>query len=196
MRLLNYSVAILVLLSVPEKRVYGQASPTATRDVGLSAFGLLSGVDTGFNTSKNLSLTVGADIGLQPHWGLYPSLELRGTVPIASGDIASQKNFLAGIKVGRPYGRVTPYVNFLAGRAEFRYQNYPLTPDYSTYYIQSVSNLFSPGGGVDFAISNPLSLKLDGQVGLYSTPVTTSGRGVMTSGSVGLSYRFSFGRAR
>jgi hypothetical protein len=143
-----------------------------------------------------LSFTAGADIGFQPHWGLYPSLEIRGTVPLASGDVASQKNFLAGVQLSKPYGRFTPYVNFLGGRTEFRYNSFPFTPDFSTYYVQSTSNLFSPGGGVDFTISRQVSLKADAQFGLYSSPVVASGRGVLSSVSVGLDYRFSFGRAR
>lgn len=194
MRLLKYSIATLALSIALCGRMSAQASPTATRDVSVSAFGMLSGVHTGFDSSKNLSLTAGADIGFQPHWGLYPSLEIRGTVPLASGDVASQKNLLAGLKLAKPYGRITPYVNFLAGRTEFRYKTFPVTPDYSTYYVQSTSNLFSPGGGVDFSISNQLSFKLDAQAGLYSSPVTISGRGILSSVSVGLNYRFSFER--
>ncbi len=69
LRLLKYSVATLALFSLLDGRVYAQASPTATRDVSLSAFGLLSGVDTGFDSSKNLSLTAGADIGFLPPLG-------------------------------------------------------------------------------------------------------------------------------
>jgi hypothetical protein len=191
LRLLKYSVATLALVGVLCGRAYAQASPTATREVGLSAFGLVSGVHTGFDSSKNLSLTAGADLGFQPHCGLYPALEIRGTLPLASGDVASQKNFLAGLKLEKPYGRVTPYVNFLVGRTEFRYKTFPFTPDFSSYYVQSTSNLFSPGGGVDFSISDQLSFKLDAQVGLYSSPVTVSGRGVQSSVSVGLNYRFA-----
>jgi hypothetical protein len=157
---------------------------------------LLSGVNTGYDSSRNLSLTAGTDVGFQPHWGLYPSLEIRGSVPLASGDVASQKNFMAGVKLSKPYGRVTPYFNFLAGRTEFRYKNFPFTPDFSTYYVQSTSNLLSPGGGVDFAISRQISFKADAQLGLYSSPVAASGRGVLSSVSVGLNYRFSLDRSR
>ncbi len=196
LRLLKYYVASLALFSLLSGRVYAQASPTATRDINVSTFGILSGVHTGFESSKNLSFTAGADIGFLPHWGLYPSLEIRGTIPLASGNAASQKNLLAGLKLAKPYGRITPYVNFLVGRAEFRYKTYPLTPDYSNYYVQSTSNLFSPGGGVDFSVSNQLSFKVDAQVGLYSSPVTPSGRGVLSSVSIGLNYRFSFERKR
>ena len=194
--MLKYFIVPVTLFITLCGRADAQASPTATREIGLSAFGVLSGIHTGFESSKNLSLTAGADISFHPFRGIYPSLEIRGTAPLASGNLASQKNLLAGLKLAKPYGRVTPYANFLAGRTEFRYKTFPLTPDFSTYYVQSTSNLFSPGGGVDFSISNQLSFKLDAQVGFYSSPVTTSGRSVLSSVSAGFSYRFSFDRRR
>lgn len=192
MRSFRYLVIAFVVMGIAWNRGAAQARPTATTSISLSGFGLLSEVNTGFESSKNLSLTTGANISLQPRFGLYPSLELRGTLPLASGNVASQKNIMGGIKLSKFYGPLHPYVNFLAGRAEFRYQTFPVTPDYSSYYVQSTSNIFSPGGGVDFQVSSQLAFKFDAQFGLYSSPVTASGRGVVSSISAGLSYHFSF----
>lgn len=168
-----------------------QAVPTATQTFQLSAFGGASGVFTDLEGGHNLSITAGIDFAFLSLHGFHPAVELRGTYPIDSGTISSQKDILGGLRVDRQYRYVRPYVDFLVGRGEIDYQNGGFVSGPLTY-LSTSTTVYSPGGGVDLDVSHNLSLKADYQYQSWSTPVVPSGTihpSVVTLGAV---YRFDF----
>src|SRR5450631_290091 len=73
-----------------------QAVPTASQTNQLSAFGGVSGVFTGLESGHNLSITAGIDFAFLSLHGFHSAAEVRGTYPIHSGTIDSQKSVLGG----------------------------------------------------------------------------------------------------
>ena len=177
-------------LAVTGSLCFGQAVPTATRTLHLSAFGGVTGVYTGLQAGRNLGITAGLDLGFQRYRFLFPSLEVRGTLPIHKGQIDSQKNVLVGPKLALHHGRLQPYGDFLFGRGQINYGSGILNPARDTVYVQSVSNIYAAGGGVDVPLDQHLALKADAQFLRYSTPVTDSGHLVATNLTLGLAYSF------
>ena len=173
--------------------VRGQAIPAATQPMQISAFGAETGTWTGLDAGRNIGITAGIDIGWKPFYRFYPSVEARGTYPIADGQVDAQKNVLYGFKAERYYGRLHPYGDFLIGRDKIFYQNggYPNAAG-TLIYIDSVSNVFSYGGGLDLTLTDHFALKVDGQFQRYGVPVTSSGHIWSKPLSVGIVYRFDF----
>ncbi len=174
----------------------GQAIPTASRRLQIAGFGGITGTYTGLNSGRTLGVTAGADFGFRPFFSLYPSVEVRGSYVIDKGQVDSQKAILGGLKVEKPYGRFHPYADFLFGRGQINYGQGIATPDRNAYYVQSFSNVVSPGIGIDFQLNESLSLKADGQFQRFSTPVTESGHLYSKPLTLGVEYRFSFERRR
>jgi hypothetical protein len=162
----------------------------------ISAFGAETGTWTGLDAGRNIGITAGIDIGWKPFYRFYPSVEARGTYPIADGQVDAQKNVLYGFKAERYYGPFRPYGDFLIGRDKIDYQNggYPNSPNsaVSLLYINSVSNVFSYGGGLDLTLTDHFALKVDGQFQHYGVPVNSSGHIWSKPLSVGIVYRFGF----
>jgi hypothetical protein len=185
------ALTLLCLVLVPSSKVLAQAMPTASRLFTVSAFGGANGTFTGLDGGKNLGITAGGDIGFQPFHSFYPSVEVRGTYPFDDGHIDSQKNILFGPKVERVYGNFHPYVDFFYGRGKIDYLNggYP-NPSGTLLYLDSVSNVFAAGGGLDFTLTQHFAIKFDAQFQRYGTPVTTSGSLYSTPLTIGVVYRF------
>jgi hypothetical protein len=170
-----------------------QAIPAATQPFDVSAFGAATGTWTGLGGGRNLGVTAGLDIGWKPFYGFFPAIEGRGTYPLDNGQVDSQKNALVGIRASRFYGRYHPYGDFLVGRGKIIYQNggYPNTTN-TLLYIDSISDVFSYGGGLDLTLSDSFSLKVDGQIQHYAVPVNASGHIYAKPVSVGIVYHFNF----
>lgn len=168
-----------------------QAIPAASRPLAFSAFGAATGTYTGLGGGRNVGITAGADIGWQPFHRFYPSIEVRGTYPVDSGKVDSQENALFGLNVARFYGHFHPYGDFLYGRGKVAYASpgYP-NPAATLLYLDSISNVFSFGGGVDYTLTDHFALKVDAQVQHYGVPVTTSGTIYSKPISIGVVYRF------
>ncbi len=174
----------------------GQATPAAVQPLHLSAFGAATGTYTGLDSGRNLSFTAGADLSFKPFYRFYPSAEVRGTIPIDDGAIDAEKNILGGVKIERPFrNRLHPYGDILFGRGKITYENggYP-NPSGTLIYLNSVSNVLSFGGGVDFDLNHYFAIKLDAQYQRYGTPVTPSGNLWSTPLTAGVVYRFDFNR--
>lgn len=169
----------------------GQSLATATREITPSVFGGVSGVYTGLDAGRNLSVMAGVDVTFRPRSVWQPALEYRGMYALDKGGIDSMKNNLGGIKILKSYGHLRPYGDALAGRGETTYANggYQV-PNKPVFYTQSSSNVFSFGGGVDLFSSESVALKLDFQAQRYSSPVTTSGHLFSEVGTVGVVYVF------
>lgn len=134
------------------------------------------------------SAMVGMELTFQPWLKMDPNVEMRAVYPVKSGDGASEKSVLAGLSFSHTFRRFRPYGDFLYGRGRIEY---PKSYEYNNYvYVNSASNIFSPGGGVDVRLWGRLSLKADFQYQHWHT-AAVSGEHVWSEvGSVGLSYRF------
>lgn len=177
----------------------GQSSPTASRALEPSVFLGFSGTYTGLQSSKNLGITAGADLGLRQSFGFTPAIELRGTYPIKSGQVAGEESVEAGLRVSKRYPRFRAYADILFGRGELNYQNGGyIVPAQSFRYIQSTSNVVSPGIGAEVNVTDQFALLLDGQFEHFNLPFSTGSNPAVPGGvfskvfTVGVVYRFGW----
>lgn len=186
-------VSFAIIFLGARSNLRAQAAPTATQRLQLSAFVTGTAVYTGIYSNRNYGITAGIDLGSHQYFHVYPSLEIRGTYPFGGG-IVRAKNLLGGLKFSHPFGRINPYTDILFGRGQINYGSG--VPNYlgTIAYVQTPSNVFSPGVGADFQLTDQFSFKVDGQLQHYSTPVLASGYVYVKSGSMGLTYRFDFNR--
>ena len=185
------AAVLVTLLSAHLSRAQ-RALPTATRTLQLSAFGGVSGNYTGLSGGKNLDITAGADLGL-PVWHMFrPTIEVRGSYPVDKGTIDAQKSILAGAKAEFLVNhRLRPYGDFLFGRGQINYGNgYQYG---NQVYLQTTTNVLSPGAGFDYDLSSHFSLRVDGQMQRWEAAPTPSGNIWAKVGTVALVYHFTFG---
>jgi opacity protein-like surface antigen len=191
---LKLAILALTLIFASLPAAFAQAVPTATQKSAISVFGGATGTFTGLGSGKNLGITAGLDVRFPAFFGIDPSIEVRGTYPIHDGDIDSQENVVGGLKLEKILlHRIHPYIDVLFGRGQIDYQGdgYPsLNGQY--FYLQTPSNVFSPGAGVDLDLTPHLALKADAQFQRYTTPVTVSGTLYAKPLTVGVVYRFDF----
>ncbi len=176
-----------------------QSSPTASRALEPSIFLGVSGVYTGLQTARNASITAGADIGFRRFFGLSPAIEVRGTYPVDSGQVAGEESVEGGLRLGKRYTHLRPYADILFGRGQLNYENGGyIVPSQSFRYIQSTTNVISPGIGVDLDVTERYAVLVDGQFQHWDLPFST-GASPATPGSiyskvltVGVVYRFGW----
>ena len=188
------STITLLLAALSLSFVAHAQNPTAVQRMQLSAFGGVSGVYTGLQEGKNFSVVLGADLALPPLHGVRPVVEVRGTQPTDHGLIDSQKSILAGLRVDFLLGhRIHPYADFLFGRGQMNYG--PFGYLYNNFeYDLTTTNVYSPGVGFDYDLSERFALKADGQYQQWGSAPTPSGTIYAKSGTLGLVYRFNFNR--
>jgi hypothetical protein len=177
--------------------VRGQALPSATRAVAISAFAAGGERSLRVGGASNTEFTAGVDAGFLPIGGLRPMLELRGTYPVLKGDVAGEHEFLGGLRLGRrsETGATTVYGNLLFGRGQLDYYGKGLqVPGSVWYYRESHSTIVSPGGGIELESGGGLALKLDLQYERYGTPVSASGSAWAAVATVGVVWRLDFER--
>ena len=196
MRLRNFVLNLALFALVAPCARSQVAQPTANRAFELSSFGGLNGTYTGLSGGRNLGITAGVDLGIRSFHGFRPFLEGRGTYPVDGGQIDRQKNALGGVRVERhvlPSLRV--YGDFLLGRGQIDYENggYP-SPDRQYLILSSTSNVYSPGGGAEYRLTEHVSALVDAQFQRYITPATVSGSLWSKAVTVGARYRFDFNR--
>ena len=187
------------LLSLAASAVWAQSIPTASREVIPSAFFGITGAYTGLNNSRNLGVTAGFDIGFKPFLGLLPSVEVRGTYPVQNGSVVGEEHVEGGIRFQKRLGFLRPYGDFLYGRGELNYQNggYPV-PMQAFRYLQTTSNVISPGVGVEADLSPHVAILFDGQVQIWQVPFDPSGKTsnaghlISVPGTIGVVYRFGW----
>lgn len=189
-------LAVSVVIGTP---VRAQGIPTASRGFVPSAFGAITGTYTGLNGGRNLGITAGVDLGFKPFRGFLPSIEGRGTYPIDNGEVAGEEHVEGGLRVQRRYGPLRPYADFLFGRGELNYQNGGLAvPMQAFRYLQTTTNVISPGLGVEIDATPHFALLVDGQFQIWGVPFdpsgNTSGSGHIFSfpGTIGVVYRFGW----
>ncbi len=191
--------------------VHAQTTSTAQRRLDLSAFVLLSGTDTGLGSSpyadpngiagppsKNLTLSLGADLGFYSSHSFELQAEVRGGTPVDSGTVDGQKSILGGLRVTHEpggsgfFGRVRPYGTLLAGRGQIDYQNVGyLIP--GTLYISNNSAVYAAGLGTEVDVTRRFAVRVDAQFQRWNTPVTADGALRVAQGGVGLVYRYGTG---
>jgi hypothetical protein len=193
------AATLLCIAFAASSAAHAQADATAVQGLYLSAFGGATGTFTGLTPSysndqgRNLGITAGVDLGIRSFFHLHPAVEIRGTFPVDSGSVAGFKNVLGGVRVEKTFGRIHPYADFLFGRGEINYQGAGyLNPAGTLYYIQSLSNVYSFGGGADFDITQHYAFKADFQMQHYNVPVTTSGSLYTKAVTAAVVYRFDF----
>jgi len=193
----RFFVPLLLLAAcVPANIAHAQATPTATRGMQLSAFGGVSGVYTGLANGRNASIVVGGDLAFSVWHSARPSVEARGLFPIDSGSVSDQRSILFGPRVAfLPKRRYHPYGDFLFGRGQMNYLHggYIFGP---FLYVQTTTNVFSPGFGLDYDLTPQISVKVDGQYQRWGFAPTPSGNIWSKVGTVGVVYRFNFGSRR
>ncbi len=187
-------VALAQLGFIPSS--FGQSLPAGTQQLKLSAFAAATGTYTNLAGGKNLGITAGADLTFLRFRLVKPALEIRGTYPVDSGHIDSQKSFLLGPRVEYPLDRLHPYADFLVGRGQIDYLNGGFPVGCCLDYISSNTFIYSPGVGLDFDLSHFLAVKADAQFQHWNTPVTASGSINPTALSLGLVYNFDFNSRR
>jgi hypothetical protein len=174
---------------------HGQGESTAQRKIMLSFFAGGTVSLTGIQGVRNYGMTLGADAALKQHLGVRPAIEVRGFLPFDSSALVSHKDVLAGLRVEKPLGRVLPYVDALFGRSSVSYTPFLPDPQGVYGYTRTSSNVYSPGGGVEYSLSPQFAIKGDAQYQRYSTPVTASGHAYATSLTVGVTYHLFGGEA-
>jgi hypothetical protein len=188
------SLLILGLAAGNSGRAFAQATPTASEALQISGFGTVDTVYTGLALGKNASFTAGVDATIRPFYGLYPSLEVRGTIPWDHGSIDGQKNVVGGLVLSKHIRRYQPYGDIEGGRGEltFSHGGY-LSPDGAFRYVQTAGGVIGGGGGANILITDRFFFKADFQFQRYSTPVSASNSVYGKEFGVGLGYRFGFG---
>jgi hypothetical protein len=168
-----------------------QAVPAATQSMQLSAFGGVSGVFTDVLGGHNLSFTAGADLTFRPHFGILPSVEVRGTIPFVSGTIAGESSVMGGPRFEMRFGPFRPYGDMLFGRGAIDYQRGGLSePPF--LYLRTTSNVYSPGGGVDLDLTHHWAAKADFQYQFWSTYPPLPGTLTPKTVTGGVIYKFDF----
>jgi hypothetical protein len=181
-------------------------TPTAIRRLQPSAFALVNETFTGLEANQTTSLrggrntafTLGGDMGIYSPGRYSLAVEVRGTYPISSGNIVSEKSILGGVRFSREpsqeggLSHLRPYVDVLFGRGQLDYQNGGyVTPNLLFY--QSNTNILDGGGGLEVDLTQHFSLKVDVQAQRWKTPVLPGGTMYSKQGGVGVTYRFGVG---
>jgi hypothetical protein len=188
-----FRIAVIAFALIACARIHAQAKPTATEATSLSVFAGATGLYTGLSSGRNISFTAGIDYRILTIYGLEPSIEVRGTYPIDDGSVDAQQNFLAGIRISKPYRRFHPYGDVLYGRGEINYEGRGyITPDNRYIFQQSFSNVLAGGGGIDIDLAPSFALKADAQLWHQNVPVTASGTLNSTAITLGVVYHFDF----
>ena len=140
---------------------------------------------------RNLGVTAGADLAFLTYRRLRPVIELRGNYPFYEGQIDRQKRFTGGLRVERQIGPLRPYANFLVGRGEIDFSKGGLQRG-NLLYIKTVTNVYSPGVGVEYDVLPQWAAKVDLQYEYWDTPAVASGSINPKALSAGVAYRFDF----
>jgi len=178
-----------------------QAKPTATRALSPSVFVLFGGTYTGllsdgrpnvWDGGRNLLFSAGLDLGVLSLGHYNIAAEVRGSLPLISGQVVGDRAILGGARVSYESTPLRPYIDVLAGRGQMDYQRGGyVTPDKT--YIQTAGAVYGGGIGTEWDVVPHLALKIDAQAQRWNTPVVARGYVNSVQGSVGLAYRFGAG---
>jgi hypothetical protein len=202
---LSHVFAALVLSAFGCVFATAQAGPTAVRRIQPSAFVMVNGTFTGlesngvtsFQGGRNLAFAAGGDFGFYAPGRYSLAAEVRGSIPMNSGDIVGEKSILGGLRFSRePAGDhalpIRPYVDILFGRGQLNYQNGGYVTPYFIL-LSNNSNTLEAGGGVEMDVARNFSVKLDAQVQTWKTPIPGVDTLYSKHAGVGVTYRLGAG---
>jgi hypothetical protein len=163
-----------------------------------SVFAGTSGLYSGLGEGRNASVTAGVDLARLYH-GLFIGAEIRGRLPILSGQVVGEKALLGGMRIKTTFHKVRPYADLLMGRGNLIYQQggYAV-PAQDARYLETYSSLISPGAGVEINLSGHLGFLVDGQLEHWRVPFQSGGANVGPSsmyskvGTLAIVYRFGW----
>jgi hypothetical protein len=178
---------VSVLLSAP---AWGQALPTATQALEITAFGAGTVTFTGLDEGRNAGITAGVDLSFRSHFGLRPALEIRGTQPFDNGQVVGLKSGLIGPRFTREFNRFHVYGDAFFGRGALNYVGGYIEDGYQ--YDRTTSNVFAGGGGIDYRLTEHFDIKADALYERWKTPVTSSGDIHPIPVSLGVVYHLDF----
>jgi hypothetical protein len=184
-------LAGLVLIVTAGARCKAQEIVTELQAARIQVFGLGSGVWTGYEGGKNLSLTGGGDLILRPLFRLQPGLEVRATIPVDSRTIDGQRTFLGGPRVEYMRGRFDPYADFLIGTGTITFVHPAQTP--AGLYTTNDSVVYCAGGGLDYTVMRSFAARVEVQEQFWKISKDPGGSFSPISVSIGVVYRFHFG---
>jgi hypothetical protein len=182
-------LTLLALIFACAQTATAQSKGTATRAFGLEAFAGYTWLATS-DGSNGSGFFLGADLThAMRHFDVAG--EFRYTR--GGGDTVTEQSFLAGGKIGKRFGRFSPYATGFIGYGTVTYlhpivfANGPYTHDNSVVY--------DGGGGIDYDLIRGFALKADFQYQHWNlgseltplTPMTYSG---------GIVYRIPAGRLK
>ena len=164
LRLLSHPCCVaasaLLGLSAAAPQAHAQATVTASRNLGLSAFAGALGVHPEFGGSPNIyGFFLGANATRYFKFA-SPGLEVRFND--ASGSVVSQRSFLIGLRVEHAFGpreRFRPYLNGLVGPGSTHFVD-PSDPGYT----QDNSLVLDAGAGLDFDLTSRFAVKGEFQI--------------------------------
>jgi hypothetical protein len=183
-------ITLIMLFASAPKQIWSQAAETRVREAGLSVFGGYSLLSPDYGPTKNSGFFVGGDYTWFKRF-LSPSLEVR--VKVAPGDTVGERTYGGGLRVEHQFARFHPYADFLVSSGTITFANPRAIGSVGPAgYNNSV--VYSYGGGVDYDFTNHWAARVDFQQeswDLEEIPDVTLAPRVL---SLGVNYRFSFGR--
>jgi hypothetical protein len=171
--------------------IQAQGTPVATRQVDFSAFAGVTGIYTGLSQGRNAAVTVGIDLNLPEIAHFRPALEVRATEPFDHGSVDAQRSLLAGLRVETRYGRLHPYVDFLAGGGQITFVHPYVRYDSTILTTEGPSTVLSPGAGLRYDLTPHFSLIADAQFQRWNTAASLSGHLFSKPLTLGLTYTFA-----
>ncbi len=108
---------------------------------------------------------------------------------MANGSVGGERNILFGLNISRHLNRLQPYGDVLGGLGEIKFNNPFPNADNTLVYAQVASPVISPGGGVNYLMTDHLGAKADFQLQIYPNNPITSGSIYSKSFTLGVTYR-------
>lgn len=170
----------------------GQAVPAESVGFHLQAFGMYSTAapnyqPNGYSSFNKVGATLGVAYNHAPIAGLQPGLELRASY--ATGSEVRLRSLTPGLRVAMRLGRWEPYADFLVGIGDVYFQH-PVVAG----YIQNNSIVYSPGGGLDYALTPRLAARVDFQEQFWQLDNNPGSAFHPAWFSAGVVYQFAFRR--
>jgi len=143
-------IVTLVCFTVGSLSVlHGQATPTASKSADLQVGGTFVLTKPDYGTQYFKGYGFYSTFDFRPHLGV--EVDYRQ----ANGENTMyERNYMAGLRYVRQYGRFRPYAKVLYGRGVF---NFP--PQYNGTNL--AYNMFAFGGGTDYILRRSVYLRAD-----------------------------------
>lgn len=180
------SGGLVLAVCAPSRQARAQAEPTAVRKAGISIFGGVSVLKPRYDGGTNYGAMVGADF-TRYYRRCAPSLEVRYTD--SSGSNVGESTLQGGLKLQTGLGRYRPYVTAGVGYGSITFQHPVIYADGP--YSSDNSFVYAGGGGLDYAVSSTIALKLDVQAQSWKLG-TEANRFTPVAATVGVSIMLPF----